>query len=729
MLNNMKIGFRLLLVFSILLLLLLTTGLAGLWGVNSTSDQVISALESDGLIAEQAAILNSLSLQLRRFEKDLFLNIDNPEKRLGYFNKWSTDFSKFDSTLKKLQQSVSLAEEKQAVKRIATAAGTYQVGVNGIFKQIEQGELNTPQAGNKAMGQYKAPIHEIDTLSQKMMVDSDLRLQDLRSQILRTKTKVTGSIWGIIGSALTFMAFLSYFLTRSITIPVKQVAEMLTAMENGEVSGRLNLRGKDELSDMARTLDAFAESLQLEVVGPMQQLAEGDLTFKVTPHSDKDQLRTAIKRVAEDLNEIIRQIQGASDQIASGSLQVSDSAQSLSQGATESAASLEQISSSMNEIGAQIDQTAANANQANSLAGETAAAAATGSERMGDMIVAMGEINAAGQNIGKIIKVIDEIAFQTNLLALNAAVEAARAGQHGKGFAVVAEEVRNLAARSAKAAHETAELIQGSVEKATNGTKIAERTAESLDEITSSATKVTDLIAEIAAASNEQSNSVSQVNIGLQQIDQVIQQSTANAEESAATSEELSSQAAELKNQMARFTLKNSAAAGYSRSAGPVVQAPRQPQTSPGGWGQLSLPTPQKESFSIQWSESLNTGIQMVDKQHQRLVELINQLFHCMKDGGDRMMVGSVIDELVDYTRTHFRAEEDLMKKHHYPDFAAHKAIHDRFVAKVGEFSEKLKSGARLAPADIFKFLKDWLISHIEKQDRDGYAPHVKKRR
>jgi methyl-accepting chemotaxis protein len=359
-----------------------------------------------------------------------------------------------------------------------------------------------------------------------------------------------------------------------IVTPLIKIKTVLTDIGNGHLNNRLNLTQQDELGETARTLDALSGSLQTEVVGPLQQLANGDLTFDVVPHDQNDTLRHAIKKLGEDLNQMIANLQVSGQQIDSGSSQVSDSAQMLSDGATQSAAAVEQISSSMNEIGSQTNASAENAQQANQLATLTRDAANIGTERMAEMSGAMAEINEAGQNISKIIKVIDEIAFQTNLLALNAAVEAARAGQHGKGFAVVAEEVRNLAARSAKAASETAELIEGSVEKTSTGTQIAERTSEALEEIVGSISKVTDLVSEIAAASNEQAQGISQVNFGLQQVDQVIQQNTASSEESASTSEELSNQAAELKHQLSRFVLKNSA--GSVKRGDPQLQLPNQ---------------------------------------------------------------------------------------------------------------------------------------------------------
>ncbi|MCW8858733.1 MAG: methyl-accepting chemotaxis protein, partial [Deltaproteobacteria bacterium] len=348
-----------------------------------------------------------------------------------------------------------------------------------------------------------------------------------------------------------------WFSSGQLAKPIREAVSLAGKIKEGDLSQRLQVKSNDEVGQLGGALNNMADSLSLKAE-LAAEIARGNLQIDVNVSSPRDSLGQALQEMVESLQSIIGGIQASADQIAIGSSQVSDSSQMLSQGATESAASLEEISSSMNEIGAQTNQSAENANQANLLATEAAKVAATGSQQMESMISAMVDINESGQSIKKIIKVIDEIAFQTNLLALNAAVEAARAGQHGKGFAVVAEEVRNLAARSAKAASETAELIEGSAEKASHGTQIAERTATSLEEIVNAVSKVTDLIAEIAAASNEQANGVAQVNTGLQQIDQVVQQNTATAEESAATSEELSGQAAELKNQLSRFVLKGS---------------------------------------------------------------------------------------------------------------------------------------------------------------------------
>ncbi len=355
----------------------------------------------------------------------------------------------------------------------------------------------------------------------------------------------------IMAGAIVGSLLLVYFVSRSVTKPLSATVRMIEELEKGNLDLRLNLDQRDEVGQMAKALDGFADNMKDEVLAAFEALADSNLTFEAT-----GVIRHPLAKANAALNDVMGQIQVAGEQIASGSGQVSDSSQSLSQGATEQASSLEEISASLNQMSAQTATNAENASQANRLAAEAQSAAEKGSSQMQAMVGAMTEINEAGQNISKIIKTIDEIAFQTNLLALNAAVEAARAGQHGKGFAVVAEEVRNLAARSAKAAAETAELIEGSVDKTANGSAIANQTAGALQEIVGGIGKVTDLVGEIAAASTEQAQGVAQINQGVSQIDQVTQQNTASAEECAAAAEELSSQAEQMRQMLQRFTLK-----------------------------------------------------------------------------------------------------------------------------------------------------------------------------
>jgi len=414
------------------------------------------------------------------------------------------------------------------------------------------------------------------------IIGSGLYMDDINAEVNR----VFWSVMSVLLVAILVSGGLVFFLARMVSRPMHRAVEMIEEMEKGHLGIRLNMNQHDEIGRMASAMDRFAGSLQQEVVGSLMKLANGDLTFDIAPRDEQDEVRGSLKKLEVQLNDVMGQIQSAGEQIAAGSVHVSDSSQSLSQGATQSASSLEEISSSLTVLTAQTKQNATNASQVNQLSTEAQTAVDTGNMQMQKMVGAMEEINQAGQNISKIIKVIDEIAFQTNLLALNAAVEAARAGQHGKGFAVVAEEVRNLAGRSAKAAQETAELIEGSVQKTSNGATIAGQTAESLQLISTQVTKVSDLAEEIAAASNEQANGIEQINQGIGQIDDVTQQNTATAEESAASAEELSGQAAQLQAMLQRFRLKQAGQyhAAASISA-PSYNQPLQPHTQPHGWG------------------------------------------------------------------------------------------------------------------------------------------------
>ncbi len=259
-----------------------------------------------------------------------------------------------------------------------------------------------------------------------------------------------------------------------------------------------------------------------------------------------------------------------SDQVASASMQISSASQSLAEGASEQAASLEETSASLEEIASMTKRNAENAVNAKELANETRSAAEEGSSNMEEMNHAMTDIQSSSDNIAKIIKTIDEIAFQTNILALNAAVEAARAGEAGMGFAVVADEVRNLAQRSAQAAKETAEKIEDSIRKSANGVQISSKVTSSLTLIVTKARQVDELVAEIATASREQSQGLDQVNTAVTQMDKITQTNAASAEESASASEELNAQAATLRDLVSELqTLVGGTSSGSSSRPAP----------------------------------------------------------------------------------------------------------------------------------------------------------------
>lgn len=340
----------------------------------------------------------------------------------------------------------------------------------------------------------------------------------------------------------------------SLLTAVKETGNIISAAADGNVqNSNLDINNAN-LREVMIHVQRLVENTKRKAEYA-RFIAAGDLTVAAPIDSDNDLLGYSLKDMKEQLVKIINSVKSGVNIVNHEAEEISRSGSTLSEKTTSSAAALEEISSSITQLRNETAKTAEDSSCSHQYTREASSAVEEGVTLMGSLSTSMNKIAESGENIGKIIKVIDDIAFQTNLLALNAAVEAARAGKHGKGFAVVAEEVRNLAARSARSAKETSELIESSTNEINQGMQASAKTEESLHSIAELVNKATDTVASIAQASAEQANTIAQLDTGVTQIDSSIQQNAAVAERNVESSHELTNQSNILLGLMHNFKL------------------------------------------------------------------------------------------------------------------------------------------------------------------------------
>ena len=396
-------------------------------------------------------------------------------------------------------------------------------------------------------------------------------IEDTNGQVLGMLFvgKFTDSKWDAVGSFLLQGGLVAVLLVAAsvvvtllissrIIAPIKAMVAAGDRLAAGETDVEVVVNTKDETRDLAESFKHIIDGSR-EQERVITAIAEGDLTVDITPRSERDGVAMALQKMLQSNNRVFGQIYNAAGQVANSSQQLANGSQNLAQGSTEQAGVVEELSASIATVAENARENAELATQAASLSDSIRSNAEKGSKQMEELTTAVHEINEASQAIAGVIKVIDDIAFQTNILALNAAVEAARAGEHGKGFAVVADEVRSLAGKSAEAAKNTGVMITNSIEKAEMGAGIASDTATSLIEIVEGINENSRMVGEIATSSAGASDAIGQINIGIDQVAQVVQQNSATAEESAASSEEMSSQSEMLRSLVSQFKLKDNA--------------------------------------------------------------------------------------------------------------------------------------------------------------------------
>ncbi len=368
----------------------------------------------------------------------------------------------------------------------------------------------------------------------------------------------------IIGVVMIIVAYIGVrvFVRKQIGIPVQIVRDMAREMEQGNLSANQqidtsNLR-KNEIGDVAKSISSALKILSSyvnDISTMMKEMSDGNFGYKsvVEYRGDFISIGESARNLSIEMKDVINSINSSADEVYNGTQMISTGSTSLADGSARQSASAEELSTSVAEITDNIQRNAENTDKAQKLSNSSIEMVNSQNAQIKDMLNAMSNIESSADEISKIIKTIEDIAFQTNILALNAAVEAARAGEAGKGFAVVADEVRNLANKSAEAASSTSQLIGNCIEAVNNGSSIAHSTAEAMKQVIEITNETNSLIENIAHQTNKQADSVQQIKLEIDSISEVIQENSSTAEESAASCEQLNAQATTLRDRISVF--------------------------------------------------------------------------------------------------------------------------------------------------------------------------------
>ena len=458
---------------------------------------------------------------------------------------------------------------------------------------LEGSEASLAQAEEILTSEFGPAANDAATVLLTFSDELDVNAETVYTNGMRVNTIIVVTSVVITVAAIAITIAMALALIRSIVLPINEMEGAMIEMQNGSVNVKLDYSSKDEIGQLAdgmRAMLVFLKNIITDESQIFTHMGDGDFTVHSSIADqyvgDYSEILSAMRKLRDNLNSTLTQINQAADQVAAGSDQVSSGSQALAQGATEQASSVEELAATTNEISEKVTTNAESAKQANEKAITVKENADKSRQRMQDMLTAMTDISTKSGEVGKIIKTIEDIAFQTNILALNAAVEAARAGDAGKGFAVVADEVRNLAGKSAEASTNTSALIEESIQAVERGIRIANETAQSLDEVVDGVDDVSTTIELITEASEEQASALAQVNQGVDQISSVVQTNSATAEQSAAASEELSEQSQLLKRLVSNFKLLDQGGMPVASSA-PAPSYDSQPVDSYSDMGMM----------------------------------------------------------------------------------------------------------------------------------------------
>ena len=467
-------------------------------------------------------------------------------------------FKDMRERLGKLEKSL---DDQTLVGNLSTAMDVLEKDSYALLDLLDKGETDEAiasyQKGFNAVTSenFVSALSAVGKLSDEHSMAKIEEAKQMRSQ----ESMLLGIVFLVV-ILLYALAFLK--LQKDITGRISTVSKAIKRMRSGHLNIAFNKKyiGSDELGDMVDDFAGLSGELKkiiTDICAVLSEMSKGNFAVASSDESMYRADYSGILQSYREINQNLRNVFGSINQVAAdveaGSEQIASGSVALSQGATEQASTLEELSSSIYALSTRMNNQARKAEDIENYFGEVSEKISDENQQMGEMLLAMKEIEEKSNQVERIIKAIDDIAFQTNILALNAAIEAARAGVYGKGFAVVADEVRNLAGKSADAAAETSVLIESTIHAVNKGVNIVDHAAKTLGDVMDGSEKSKEMVSDIAGSMEADAKSISEVSKGLEEVSKVVQQNSATSEESSASSQDLNENAASLKEMISRI--------------------------------------------------------------------------------------------------------------------------------------------------------------------------------
>ena len=531
--NDMKIGKRLLVSFGTVLCLLVLVAGVGLWGVIAGENATEAILETEGELLRHSVQLDADILGLRRYEKDIFLNIEKPEKVVDYFKKWSQMHAKVSAGIAGLEKTATHADDLEKIRAIKEHLQQYKAGFASVYGMVDAGQLKTPQEGNAAINKYKDAIHNMEETTIQLAVDANLAVEAAKAQILKAMRR---AIWLVIlfsSLAVVLGVVLALIVARGISVPLRLGVDFTVAVANGDLSQIIALNRKDELGELAAALNTMAKNLSVMI---------GEIDSSVNTVSSS---ATEMSSIAEHLYAGANTTVQKANTVAAAAEEMNANMTSVASAMEQASTNVRTVASATEEMSASIGEISRSAEHARESANNAVKQSQRASERVN-------ELGQAAEEIGVVTETIRAISDKTDLLAMNATIEAARAGEAGKGFAVVANEIKELAKKTAESTEDISRRLQG-IQK-TTGLTVTE-----IQEVSQVINRLEEIVSAIATAVTQQksataeiSENIGQTSLGIQEVNVNVSQTSLAAGQVAQEISDVNESANEISNSSAQ---------------------------------------------------------------------------------------------------------------------------------------------------------------------------------